>query len=418
MPSIWDDLAAIESAVDSINEGLFKIRQRMIRASSEMYGPPPEAGKAEPDIKPDVAPHVPPIAHVVIDPVVSVPAPPPVPAKPDIQPVVLTPPAQPVPHATLGVHATVFGNQADEKSGNWKQLFFSTFTPSPRSGIRDAFVALPSRQAGLRVEMQHARADGTPLGPWVGPIPVGDVGPWFDGTDGGGNIRAEYADPYWETRTRPKAETQRDSRGRKTNGAGIDLTPRAMAMVMHYAKSEWTIDALADDYWERPVGAKVNVRVIGPDNETRITPHFTLEEMSRSAVASKYGIDNTVPKSLMRNLKRLCEFLEAVRTHLGRGFSPNQAYRSEALTEPMRKEGYKPAANSVHSIALAADLPRTPEFFTAITKAAATWREPVLILLEATPEHIHIALDSVPRSEVKVRAGAALKQWETVGVVA
>lgn len=42
--------------------------------------------------------------------------------------------------------------------------------------------------------------------------PIVDVGPW--------NIN----DPYWQTQTRPQAETGVDMTGRKTNRAGIDLT--------------------------------------------------------------------------------------------------------------------------------------------------------------------------------------------------
>lgn len=44
--------------------------------------------------------------------------------------------------------------------------------------------------------------------------PIEDVGPWFDGRQGWA------VDPYWQTSSRPRAET--DSR---TNGSGIDLTP-------------------------------------------------------------------------------------------------------------------------------------------------------------------------------------------------
>lgn len=43
---------------------------------------------------------------------------------------------------------------------------------------------------------------------------VVDVGPWND----------VPGDPYWQTGTRPEAETGVDQRGRKTNKAGIDLT--------------------------------------------------------------------------------------------------------------------------------------------------------------------------------------------------
>lgn len=46
--------------------------------------------------------------------------------------------------------------------------------------------------------------------------PIIDVGPW--------NIN----DPYWANGTRPQAETGVDMTGRKTNRAGIDLTPATM----------------------------------------------------------------------------------------------------------------------------------------------------------------------------------------------
>jgi len=42
---------------------------------------------------------------------------------------------------------------------------------------------------------------------------VEDVGPW--NTD----------DPYWETHSRPQAESGTDMAGRVTNKAGIDLSP-------------------------------------------------------------------------------------------------------------------------------------------------------------------------------------------------
>jgi hypothetical protein len=47
----------------------------------------------------------------------------------------------------------------------------------------------------------------------VSAIPLLDVGPW--------NIN----DPYWNGSGRPEAESGRDNTGRRTNSAGIDLTP-------------------------------------------------------------------------------------------------------------------------------------------------------------------------------------------------
>jgi hypothetical protein len=45
--------------------------------------------------------------------------------------------------------------------------------------------------------------------------PVKDVGPW------------NTKDPYWQTNSRPQAESGTDLYGRKTNGAGIDLSNEA-----------------------------------------------------------------------------------------------------------------------------------------------------------------------------------------------
>ena len=48
---------------------------------------------------------------------------------------------------------------------------------------------------------------------------VVDVGPW------------NTNDPYWQTGARPEAESGVDNTGRRTNLAGIDLTPAAAAAV-------------------------------------------------------------------------------------------------------------------------------------------------------------------------------------------
>jgi hypothetical protein len=69
----------------------------------------------------------------------------------------------------------------------------------------DVFVALPSRKAlNKNVELEYK---GNTL-----IVPVKDVGPW------------NTKDPYWLTNSRPQAESGTDLYGRKTNGAGIDLS--------------------------------------------------------------------------------------------------------------------------------------------------------------------------------------------------
>jgi uncharacterized protein (TIGR02594 family) len=74
-------------------------------------------------------------------------------------------------------------------------------------------VALPYHFPGVR---PHVQVEG-PSGKAI--CQIVDVGPW--NTD----------DPYWQAGSRPQAESGTDSRGRHTNGAGIDLTPDAAKLV-------------------------------------------------------------------------------------------------------------------------------------------------------------------------------------------
>src|SRR4029077_3837135 len=73
----------------------------------------------------------------------------------------------------------------------------------------DFYVALPDRFEGER-PLVRVRNCETGLSEVA---EIWDVGPW--------NID----DPYWETGDRPQAESGTDMSGRKTNGAGIDISP-------------------------------------------------------------------------------------------------------------------------------------------------------------------------------------------------
>ena len=73
----------------------------------------------------------------------------------------------------------------------------------------DIFVALPHRFKGKRPKVAVRGPSGT-----TRVAEIKDVGPW--------NI----SDPYWLKGSRPQAETGTDKSGRRTNKAGIDLSPR------------------------------------------------------------------------------------------------------------------------------------------------------------------------------------------------
>lgn len=65
---------------------------------------------------------------------------------------------------------------------------------------------------------------------------------------------------------------------------------------------------------------------------TNLTPHFTLEEMTRSAKATALGIDNTPNESERASLVRLCrEILEPIRTKYGRPMNVSSGFRCKKL---------------------------------------------------------------------------------------
>ena len=95
--------------------------------------------------------------------------------------------------------ATVFGGEADQQTtayGPWKWS---------KPGVALPYRFPADKRPNVRVYFKGKSVV----------CPVMDVGPW--------NIH----DPYWELDRRPQAESGTDQRGRRTNRAGIDLTPGA-----------------------------------------------------------------------------------------------------------------------------------------------------------------------------------------------
>jgi hypothetical protein len=101
-----------------------------------------------------------------------------------------------------GITATVFGGDGDPNTSAYDGR-----------EITDAElgVALPFHFKGDRPKVRVTNPDN---GKSVVCF-IRDVGPW------------NTNDPYWQTGARPQAESGRDLNGRRTNRAGIDLTPAA-----------------------------------------------------------------------------------------------------------------------------------------------------------------------------------------------
>lgn len=64
---------------------------------------------------------------------------------------------------------------------------------------------------------------------------------------------------------------------------------------------------------------------------TKLSEHFTLEELTFSETAVRKGIDNTPSKEVVTNLKRLTETLEQVRKLLGKPIHISSGYRGYLL---------------------------------------------------------------------------------------
>lgn len=82
----------------------------------------------------------------------------------------------------------------------------------------------------------------------------------------------------------------------------------------------------------------------------RLSPHFTLAEMTKSQVALRRNIRNVPGKREIENLRRLAQnVLEPVRAKFGRPFSPSSGYRSAALNAVV---GSKPSSQHVRGEAV------------------------------------------------------------------
>jgi zinc D-Ala-D-Ala carboxypeptidase len=68
----------------------------------------------------------------------------------------------------------------------------------------------------------------------------------------------------------------------------------------------------------------------------KLSPHFTLAEMTVSQTAARAGIDNTPPPPALGRLRLLCALLERVRTHLGAPIIVLSGYRSGKVNALVR----------------------------------------------------------------------------------
>ena len=84
-----------------------------------------------------------------------------------------------------------------------------------------------------------------------------------------------------------------------------------------------------------------------------LSPHFSLSEFTKSAMAMKHGIKNTPPQEAVDNLKALCQScLEPLREALGLPVVITSGYRTMALNSMVAHFSER----SQHMLGQAADL--------------------------------------------------------------
>jgi len=64
---------------------------------------------------------------------------------------------------------------------------------------------------------------------------------------------------------------------------------------------------------------------------TRLSPHFTLAELTRSSTAERLRLDNTPPPDVLRALQSTADMLERIRATLGVPVIVTSGYRSPAV---------------------------------------------------------------------------------------
>jgi zinc D-Ala-D-Ala carboxypeptidase len=138
-----------------------------------------------------------------------------------------------------------------------------------------------------------------------------------------------------------------------------------------------------------------------------LTPHFTLEEMTASEVASRNGWDNTPNEYEIENLKRTADLLEQVKFILkGKPIIVNSAYRCKLVNDAVGSKD-----TSQHLRGCAADI-RVPgmtpdEVVQAIKKSTIAFDQ----LIREFDSWTHISVPNVlyiaPRKQVLIidRAG-------------
>lgn len=141
-----------------------------------------------------------------------------------------------------------------------------------------------------------------------------------------------------------------------------------------------------------------------------LSPHFCLDEFTKSTTAIKHGIQNNPPQEAVENLRRLCaNTLEPLREALGLPVVITSGYRTKALNSMLAHS----SEHSQHMLGQAAD------FYVAPGQSGLSRRELLikafrLIILDESidydqlilyPSFIHVSYVSRDRNRRTILLG-------------
>ena len=130
---------------------------------------------------------------------------------------------------------------------------------------------------------------------------------------------------------------------------------------------------------------------------SKLSPNFDDLEFTRSRTATKLGIDNSIPSTLLPNAVKLAYVLERVRTVVGGPIVISSGYRSPELNTAVRG-----SSKSAHCHALAADF-HTPVMDCKLLAKMIRGSDIVFdqLIYEGTWVHLGLAKGrSKPRQEI------------------
>ena len=130
----------------------------------------------------------------------------------------------------------------------------------------------------------------------------------------------------------------------------------------------------------------------------KLTPHFSLEQLTASSTAERLEIDNTPPAEILPHLQVLADGLEKVRIALGlfnNGLYVDSGYRCPELNAAVRG-----AKNSAHMTGYAADFiaPSVGTPLEIVKMLAASSLQFDQLIQEGS--WVHVSFDPQMRMEV------------------